>query len=68
MTNPADNYNHADSKALDTAMAKLRKQYGPGSIQRWGERQIEQVDAISTGSLALDLAMGIGGFPRGRVV
>lgn len=68
MTNPTDNSNHADSKALDTAMAKLRKQYGPCSIQRWGERQIEEVDAISTGSLALDLAMGIGGFPRGRVV
>ncbi|MCL2495387.1 MAG: recombinase RecA [Oscillospiraceae bacterium] len=55
-------------KALDTAMAQIEKAYGKGSIMRLGENVHMQVGAISTGSLGLDAATGIGGMPRGRIV
>ena len=55
-------------RALDTAMAQIEKTYGKGSIMRLGENQGMQVAAISTGSLGLDAATGIGGLPRGRIV
>ncbi|MCL1951898.1 MAG: recombinase RecA [Oscillospiraceae bacterium] len=55
-------------KALDTAMAQIEKAYGKGSIMRLGENVAMQVGAISTGSLGLDAATGIGGLPRGRIV
>jgi len=55
-------------KALDTAMAQIEKAYGKGSIMRLGENSHMQVGAISTGSLGLDAATGIGGMPRGRIV
>jgi recombination protein RecA len=55
-------------KALDTAMAQIEKAYGKGSIMRLGENTGMQVAAISTGSLGLDAATGIGGLPRGRIV
>jgi recombination protein RecA len=55
-------------KALDTALAQIEKSYGKGSIMRLGENTHMQVGAISTGSLALDVATGIGGLPRGRIV
>jgi recombination protein RecA len=54
-------------KALDMALGQIEKQFGKGSIMRMGEREIVSVPAISTGALALDLALGIGGLPRGRV-
>ncbi len=56
------------NKALDTAMAKIRKDFGEGAIMRLGENTHMNVVGISTGSLTLDLALGIGGVPRGRIV
>ena len=55
-------------KALETAMQQIEKTYGKGSIMRYGDGNVANVEAIPTGSLALDLALGIGGLPRGRVV
>ena len=55
-------------KALETAMQQIEKMYGKGSIMRYGDGTVANVEAIPTGSLALDLALGIGGLPRGRVV
>ena len=55
-------------KALQLTMDKLEKTYGKGSIMKMGDRAIEEVEVISTGSLTLDLALGIGGFPKGRVI
>jgi recombination protein RecA len=55
-------------KALDVALRQIEKQYGKGSIMRMGENLHMNIEAISTGALSLDLALGIGGLPRGRVV
>jgi recombination protein RecA len=55
-------------KALDLAIAQIEKQFGKGSIMRMGESPQMAVEAIPTGALALDLALGVGGLPRGRVV
>ena len=55
-------------KALDTALAQIEKTYGKGAVMRLGDRPEMVVDAIPTGSLALDAALGIGGVPRGRII
>ena len=55
-------------KAVDQAISQIEKQFGRGAIMKMGEEKIVDVPAISTGSLALDLALGVGGVPRGRVV
>lgn len=55
-------------KALDLALVNIEKAFGKGSIMRLGEKPNTRVDAISTGALALDVALGVGGLPRGRVV
>ncbi len=55
-------------KALETALAQIEKNYGKGAIMRLGDDIPVNVEAISTGSLSLDLALGIGGVPRGRIV
>lgn len=55
-------------KALELAVASIEKSYGKGAIMRLGDRPATRVDSISTGALALDVALGVGGFPRGRVV
>ncbi|MBV8462125.1 MAG: recombinase RecA [Acidimicrobiales bacterium] len=55
-------------KALDMALSQIEKQFGKGSVMRMGESLDMQIEAIPTGALALDLALGIGGLPRGRVV
>jgi recombination protein RecA len=55
-------------KALDLALAQIDKQFGKGSIMRLGERQVVQMPVIPTGSIALDVALGVGGLPRGRIV
>ena len=55
-------------KALDVALRQIEKQYGKGSIMRMGDNLHMNIEAISTGALSLDLALGIGGLPRGRVV
>jgi len=56
------------SKALDVAISKIEKQFGKGAIMRLGSEGIVEIAAISTGSIGLDAALGIGGFPKGRVV
>ncbi|MGN0498195.1 MAG: recombinase RecA [Acutalibacteraceae bacterium] len=55
-------------KALETALSQIEKQYGKGAIMRLGQNNSLNVDHISTGSLSLDIALGIGGLPRGRIV
>jgi recombination protein RecA len=55
-------------KALQTTLDKLDKTYGKGTVMRLGEKQVEEVETISSGSIALDIALGIGGFPKGRIV
>ncbi|KJS34747.1 MAG: recombinase RecA [Rhodospirillaceae bacterium BRH_c57] len=55
-------------KALDAALSQIERAFGKGSIMRLGQQKAVDVDAISTGSLGLDLGLGIGGLPRGRVV
>ncbi|HUH30081.1 MAG TPA: recombinase RecA [Rhodanobacter sp.] len=55
-------------KALTSALGQIEKQFGKGAIMRMGDRVNEAIDVISTGSLGLDIALGVGGLPRGRVV
>lgn len=55
-------------KALDMAMQQIEKQFGKGSIMKLGERITEKVDVIPTGAISLDIALGVGGIPKGRIV
>ena len=55
-------------KALDTALSQIERQFGKGTIMRLGDQSKVDVDVISSGSIALDAALGIGGYPRGRVI
>ncbi|MEG0667822.1 MAG: DNA recombination/repair protein RecA, partial [Clostridium sp.] len=55
-------------KAIENAMGQIEKQFGKGSIMKLGENSTLSVDAISTGCLDLDIALGIGGVPRGRII
>jgi len=55
-------------KALQAAMSKIEKDFGKGSIMRMGDEQIENVEVIPTGSVALDTALGVGGYTRGRII
>src|SRR5690606_23774638 len=63
---PADA--EAKEKALSAALAQIDRAFGKGSAMRLGDKEKVDIDAISTGSLGLDLALGIGGMPRGRIV
>jgi recombination protein RecA len=63
MAAPADR-----EKALDSALAQIDRQFGKGSVMRLGDEPAVPVEVIPTGSIALDVALGIGGLPRGRVV
>ncbi len=56
------------SKALEAAMSQIDKAFGKGSLMRLGDREVVEMESISTGSLGLDIALGIGGLPKGRVV
>ncbi|MDN5314303.1 MAG: recombination protein RecA [Clostridiales bacterium] len=56
------------SRALDAALGQIEKQFGKGAVMKLGERAATQIEAIPTGALSLDLALGVGGVPRGRVV
>ena len=56
------------SKSLDTALAQIERQFGKGSVMKMGERKAVAMEVIPTGSVALDIALGVGGLPRGRVV
>lgn len=55
-------------KAIELALKQIDKAFGKGALVRLGDKQIEKIDAISTGSLGLDLALGIGGIPKGRII
>lgn len=55
-------------KALDSALAQIERQFGKGSIMKLGENAVQEIEASSTGSLGLDIALGIGGLPMGRIV
>jgi len=61
--NPSDR-----SRAVDAAISSIHRQFGKGAIMRYGDAELPQIEAISTGSLTVDIALGIGGLPRGRVV
>ncbi|MEI7561435.1 MAG: recombinase RecA [Actinomycetes bacterium] len=64
-----DNKRSSDrSKSLDTALAQIERQFGKGSIMKMGEREAVAMEVIPTGSVALDIALGVGGLPRGRVI
>src|SRR6202046_3577620 len=56
------------NKALETALSQIEKNFGKGSIMKLGDNKMEAIEATSTGSLGLDIALGVGGLPRGRVV
>ncbi|MDG1483098.1 MAG: recombinase RecA, partial [Myxococcota bacterium] len=56
------------SKSIDAAISNIQRQFGKGAIMRLGEQPIEPVEVISTGSLTLDIALGIGGIPKGRII
>ena len=58
----------AKKDALATALAQIEKQFGKGAVMKLGDNAAMQVDAISTGSIGLDLALGVGGLPRGRII
>jgi recombination protein RecA len=60
--------NHKRDQLLDDAIKQIEKQYGKGSIMRLGDRAHVEVDAISSGSLAIDAALGVGGYPKGRII
>src|SRR5579864_9184232 len=55
-------------KALDMALSQIEKQFGKGSVMRMGDRTSMAIEAVSTGAIALDIALGVGGLPRGRIV
>ena len=55
-------------KALDTVLMQIEKNYGKGAIMKLGDAPIEELECISTGSVGLDMALGIGGFPKGRII
>ncbi len=55
-------------KSLETTISQIERSFGKGSVMRLGEREVVEIDAISSGSLSLDVALGIGGLPKGRIV
>ena len=62
------NQNAEKLKALQLTMDKIEKSYGKGSIMKLGDRAVEDVPSISSGSIGLDIAMGVGGYPKGRII
>ena len=60
--------NKEKNKALDAAIAQITDNFGKGSVMKLGEKRAMDIESISTGSLSLDLALGIGGLPKGRIV
>lgn len=64
----AEKANNDRAKALDTALAQIERQFGKGAVMKMGERGNVLVEVIPTGSISLDIALGIGGLPRGRIV
>ncbi|MBQ7234433.1 MAG: DNA recombination/repair protein RecA, partial [Kiritimatiellae bacterium] len=54
--------------ALDAVMSQIRKEFGEMAIMRLGDQEVKEIPVISTGALSLDMALGVGGLPRGRIV
>lgn len=67
-TNATNAAQEGKLKALQAAMAKIEKDFGKGSIMKLGDEKIENVEVIPTGSIGLDVALGVGGYPRGRII
>ena len=65
---PAANDKDAKLNALKAAMSKIEKDYGRGAIMRMGDNSVEQVEVIPTGSVGLNYALGVGGYPKGRII
>ena len=65
---PEDKNTSDRQKALDTALAQIERQFGKGSVMKMSDRQAQVIEVIPTGSVALDVALGIGGLPRGRII
>ncbi|MGV8094113.1 MAG: recombinase RecA [Mangrovibacterium sp.] len=63
-----NNVNKEKLKALQLTMDKIEKSYGKGAIMKMGDRVVEDVPAISSGSIGLDIALGVGGYPKGRII
>ena len=63
-----DNSQEGKLKALQAAMSKIEKDFGKGSIMKLGDEQVENVEVIPTGSIALNAALGVGGYPKGRII
>ncbi|HAO36663.1 MAG TPA: DNA recombination/repair protein RecA, partial [Hyphomonas sp.] len=55
-------------KALETALGNIERSFGKGSVMRLGDKKVMDVEAVPTGSLGLDIALGIGGLPKGRII
>jgi recombination protein RecA len=68
MSDEKTNINKEKLKALQLTMDKIDKSYGKGSIMRMGDKAIEEIPTISSGSIGLDAALGVGGFPKGRII
>src|SRR5688500_8672080 len=60
--------NSAKTQALQAALSQIEKQFGKGSIMKMSDRPHEKMESISTGALSLDIALGIGGVPKGRII
>ena len=65
---PIDNSPEGKLKALQAAMSKIEKDFGKGSIMKLGDEKVENVEVIPTGSIGLNVALGVGGYPRGRII
>ncbi len=68
MAEKIDKAEEKKQQALDAAIKQIEKQFGKGSVMKLGDRSAIDVDVIPTGSLTLDLALGIGGYPKGRII
>lgn len=68
MADEKENKNSEKMKALQAAMDKIEKTYGKGSIMKMGDEKVEDIAVIPSGSIGLDVALGVGGYPRGRVI
>ena len=55
-------------KTLDQVLSDIEKQFGKGSVMKLGEREHQKIDTIPSGSISLDIALGIGGYPKGRII
>jgi len=68
VVNLSDKDNMDKQKALDAALSQIDRAFGKGSVMKLGQREVMEIEAVPTGSLSLDIALGIGGLPKGRVV